>query len=544
MLMALSLSSLSHPTPVLGDVFADGTRGSDTTGEWTEFRGNLNNTGYSVSTVPATNRTFMEFQALFQIRSSAVAWGDVIYFGSDYGRVYALNISTGKEVWNYTTGTEVWATPLVTEDRVFVGSADDNFYALNRSNGTPVWVIQTGNDIHSSAKLHNGVVVFGSLDGSLYFLEADTGNEAVPPFRTGGQIHGTPAIVDETAVIGSDDGKVYRVSLTDGSEIWNSTGGPIQPGDVKYSSAAIYGNNVYIGSNNYNFYCLDLDTGDLIWQFVTGDFVYASPAIHDGKVFVHSLDGFLYALPLIDPNGDGNITSDEVIWKFETQDSGGGIEGGSSPAVADGKIVVGSRLGFTEGYVYVIDEEEGDLVWRSPKLPGTFSSPTIVDGRIFIGAADGAMYGFSELTPGMELEIVPDLMEIKSERLMVIEFVLTYAGEGVEGAFINFEVTDGMLSQSGASTLANGTQQVKFLSPQVTEDTTVTVRGRATKYGMEEAMASIEILITPAADYGTESGTIFSWDKYVPFIIAVSVLVILNLLVLAAIVVRKRRSSE
>lgn len=522
---------------------AEGTRGSDTTGEWTEFRGNLNNTGYSLSTVPATNRTFMEFQALFQIRSSAVAWGDMIYFSSDYGRVYAVNVSTGREVWNYTTGTEVWATPLVTEDRVFIGSADDNFYALDRLNGTPVWVNQTGNDIHSSAKLHNGIVVFGSLDGRLYFLDADSGNEAIPPFRTGGQIHGTPAIVSDTAVFGSDDGKVYRVSLMDGSEIWNFTGSPIQPGEVRFSSAAIYGSRVYIGSNNYNFYCLDFDTGDLVWQFATGDFVYASPAVHDGKVFVHSLDGFLYALPLDDPNADGNITSDEVIWEFETQDSGGGIEGGSSPAVADGKVIVGSRLGFTEGYVYVVDEENGDLVWRSAKLPGTFSSPTIVDGRIFIGAADGAMYGFSELAPGMELEIVPGLMEIESERLMVIEFVLTYAGEGVEGGFINFEVTDGMLSQSGASTLANGTQQVKFLSPQVTENTTVIVRGRGTKYGMEEAIASIEILITPAADYGTESGTIFSWDKYMPFIIAIVVLSSLNVIVLAAIRFR-RRSSE
>jgi outer membrane protein assembly factor BamB len=192
LLVALFVSMTGRPFTSVDDAAAETTRGSDTTGEWSEFRGNLNNTGYSTSTVPTRNNTFLEFQALFQIRSSAVAWGDVIYFGSDYGRVYAVNISTGMDVWNYTTGTEVWATPLVTEDRVYIGSADNNFYALNRINGTSVWVNQTGNDIHSSAKLYNGVVVFGSLDGNLYFLDADTGNEALPPFRTGGEIHGTP----------------------------------------------------------------------------------------------------------------------------------------------------------------------------------------------------------------------------------------------------------------------------------------------------------------------------------------------------------------
>ncbi|MEE9507562.1 MAG: hypothetical protein V3V98_10550, partial [Thermoplasmata archaeon] len=97
----------------------------------------------------------------------------------------------------------------------------------------------------------------------------------------------------------------------------------------------------------------------------------------------------------------------------------------------------------------------------------------------------------------------------------------------------------------GASTLADGVQVVKYLSPVVTENTTVTIRGKATKYGMVDATSSLDIVIVPAKDYeDTASGAAFSLDKYMPFIIAVSILVILNLLVLAAMVVRKRRSSD
>jgi hypothetical protein len=118
---------------------------------------------------------------------------------------------------------------------------------------------------------------------------------------------------------------------------------------------------------------------------------------------------------------------------------------------------------------------------------------------------------------------------------MVIEFVVTHAGEPVEGAFINFETTHGVLSQSGASTLADGIQRVKFLAPQVTESTTVTITGRATKYGMEESVFSIDIVITPAADYDTESGTVFSWDKYMPFIAAIVILALVNVTILIAI---------
>lgn len=544
-LVTLFTSLPNQPILVFGDASSDGVRGSDTTSSWSEFRGNLNNTGYSISRVPSTNRTFPMFNARFQVRSSAVVSDDVLYFGSDYGRVYAVNISTGEEVWNFTTEGEVWATPLVLDDKVLIGSSDDNFYAIDRQTGDLVWLFPTGNDVHSSAKHVNGTIVFGSLDGNLYFLDAETGIETLPPFETGWRIYGTPAIVQGTVIIGSNDGNAYRVSLEDGSKIWNFTLSPSPGESVKYTSAAIFEDKVYIGSNDHNAYCLDLETGDLIWKFETGNYVYASPAIHNGSVFVHSTDGFLYALPLEDPDGDGNIT-DDVLWSFETRDGGAAGEGGSSPAVADGKVIVGSRLSSTVGYVYVLDEKTGEVVWQLKLPAGTYSSPTVVGGRIYIGAADGFMYGISDLTPGMSLEIVPEFVEIQSERLMVIEFLVTYAGEPVEGAFIRFVVTEGVLSQSGASTLADGIQRVKYLSPKVSENTTVTISGRATKYGMEDVQSSIDIVIVPAKDYeGTVSGTVFSLEKYLPFLIAIIVLVLLNALIFAGITIRrKRRSSE
>lgn len=544
LLVALLTSQMSQRISVLDSASADGVEASDTTGSWSEFRGNLNNTGYSISRVPSRNGSFLRFDARFQVRSSPVLSDGVLYFGSDYGRVYAVNISTKKEVWNLTTGSEIWASALVVDDKVFVGSSDNNFYAIDRHSGIPVWTFLTGDDIHSSAKHVNGTIVLGSLDGNLYFLDAETGNETAPHFAANGGIYGTPAIVDGTAVIGSNDGNVYRVWLENGSMMWNFTLSPAFGENVKYSSAAVFEDKVYIGSNDRNSYCLSLETGELIWRFETGDYVYASPAIHDSRVFVHSTDGFLSALPLEDPNGNGNISTDEVLWSFQTHDGGGRGEGGSSPAVADGKVIVGSRLSFMEGYVYVLEEDTGNLTWQL-KLQGMYSSPAIVDGRIFIGASDGYMHGISELAPGMALEIEPEVLVIKSERLMVIEFVLTYAGEPVEGAFIQFEVTEGILSQSGASTLADGVQVVKYLSPVVTENTTVTITGKATKYGMVDATFSLDIVIVPAKDYeDTASGAAFSLDKYMPFIIAISILVILNLLILTAIIVRKGRSSD
>ncbi len=71
----------------------------------------------------------------------------------------------------------------------------------------------------------------------------------------------------------------------------------------------------------------------------------SSPALAGGKLYVGSADGTLYAL---DP------ASGREIWRFDTE--GHALESGkfgfdrrtiqSSPAVADGRVFVGSRDGF------------------------------------------------------------------------------------------------------------------------------------------------------------------------------------------------------
>ena len=72
-------------------------------------------------------------------------------------------------------------------------------------------------------------------------------------------------------------------------------------------------------------------TGNPIWEFETGGWVYPSPAIgSDGTVYVGSWDNKLYAI-----NGKTGVK----LWEFET----GSVVWFSSPAISsDGTVYVGS----------------------------------------------------------------------------------------------------------------------------------------------------------------------------------------------------------
>jgi outer membrane protein assembly factor BamB len=543
--IAVLVAALFMPQQAAGGHIA-GTRESDTTGSWTEFRGNLNNTGFSTSTVPATNETFLTYATGWPIYSSAVVSTDILYFGSNDYNVYAVNLATGSKLWNYTTGSDVQASPLVVGDTLYVGDMDRSLFALNRLNGSRRWFFTANSSIVSSAKYYDGSIIFASQDGKVYFVNATTGLEAYPPYSAGDQIWGTPAVVDGTVIVGSNDGNVSRVRISDGFVMWKYPL-PASPHLVTTSSAAVSAGRVFIGSDDKSAYALDLESGALEWRFQTGNYVYATPGVHAGRVFVHSGDGELYAVPFDDPNHDGLITANEILWQFHTGDGTDGAgtpgEGGSSPAIADGKVLVGSRT----GYVYCLDEVTGAEVWSyhsESAIRRSFSSPSIVDGRVFIGLSDGTMYGFGASAPGMSVTIFPALTVIEGQRAMEIIFNVTAGGFPVEGAFVSFAVTAGTLSQGGASTLADGQQKVKYLAPGVTGNTTVKITAEATKYGMAKASAFTYITIVPAQDYGTTSGTAFSLDNYSLLLAVIAVLVVANVAIYAAVVLKVRRRSR
>ena len=76
---------------------------------------------------------------------------------------------------------------------------------------------------------------------------------------------------------------------------------------------------------------IDAATGEGKWTFMTRSRVDSSPAIADGRVFVGSGDGRFYVLDLADG---------AQLWDFDT-----GAPISASPAIASGRIVIGSLDG-------------------------------------------------------------------------------------------------------------------------------------------------------------------------------------------------------
>jgi peptide/nickel transport system substrate-binding protein len=113
--------------------------------------------------------------------------------------------------------------------------------------------------------------------------------------------------------------------------------------------------------------------------------------------------------------------TNSVQWNFTT---GGAVV--SSPAVADGRIYVGSD----DGKVYCFNAYNGTLLWSALTLGPVESSPTVVDGKVYVGSQDATLYCFDALT-GASLWNATVSGPIDSSP--VVANGLVYFGEGTGG---------------------------------------------------------------------------------------------------------------
>ncbi len=127
------------------------------------------------------------------------------------------------------------------------------------------------------------------------------------------------------------------------------------------------GNYVYFGSTvDDQVYCLDADTGKIVWRFYTTAPVRLPPTLHDNKVFAGSDDGYVYCL---------DAESGEQIWKFHASPAHRLLPGNEriiSPwAVRTGVLIDEGTAYFASGmfpeetvYLCAVNAHDGRVIWK------------------------------------------------------------------------------------------------------------------------------------------------------------------------------------
>ena len=143
--------------------------------------------------------------------------GRLLIGSADY-KMHAVG-DNGLPLWSHKTGGRIYSSPVPDGDEVYFGSDDGYLYKVDIDSGMLIWQFETQDRIRSSPALVNGRLYVASWDGHLYAVDAETGSELwqSPLAR---YTSGSPAVRDGIVYIGDERGQMHAFRAENGARVW------------------------------------------------------------------------------------------------------------------------------------------------------------------------------------------------------------------------------------------------------------------------------------------------------------------------------------
>jgi len=399
LLVVLSLSFM-NVVPVLGDGGTD----------WQQFHKDAANTGNTSSNV-SDNASLVWFSDdIDAIESSSVVVANGYLYVYCNGSTTAvdhikcLNASTGALVWTSDnlsgSSWDSWSSPAYHNGKVFMASGT-KVYSINATNGSISWnyTVPSGKEAtNGSVTVADGKVFSSDWDGSNYYCLNEADGTHIWTCNVSGYAQGTPAYDSGKVYLTSwewgGNGHVYCVNSANGSQIWHRTAPLAVAGSV-----AVANNVAYYATYNFggtgNLYAANSANGSLLWESDAMQSTDSTPTVKDSKVYICGGSPGYWDLATYCFSTDNG----SQLWKMDN------IGGWTCSMAACGNAVIVGNLkdpysGVGSYGTYALDSDTGATIWSSSHGG---SSPAVADGKVFT-IAQGRVYAFG--TPSGNL---PDL---------------------------------------------------------------------------------------------------------------------------------------
>ena len=278
----------------------------------------------------ASGKQIWSYSSAGGVNSSPVVVDGVVYVGSGTGHVLALNSVSGEKLWDFKTAGRtfedghtisdgVLSSPVVVDGRVYVDSQLYYVYALNAADGSQIWNYTTGKEVYAAPLVWEGLVYVCSFDGYVYAFNASTGEInwkflTLPDPQGYGFLDSTPAVSNDVLYVGTESAGLIALNPKNGSELWKfDSGGQIKASPLTLGDVVYFGSEDNSGYARVRLYAVDANAGNLLWNYTldSGSGV-SSLAMLDGVIYVGTGAGSVYALAVL-PEGMSYLTSAEKI---------------------------------------------------------------------------------------------------------------------------------------------------------------------------------------------------------------------------------------
>jgi outer membrane protein assembly factor BamB len=267
-----------------------------------------------------------------------------LFVTTGFGSVFALDASSGKQLWKVDVNVPIVNAPVANGGRVFVSSQDNHFYALAQIDGRKLWdhqgITENAGILEStSAAVSGEYVVVPYSSGELFAIRISNGRVAWSDMltRTGtttalselDDIAGRPVIDRDMVFAISHSGLMVAINLNTGERAWSREIGGIQ-------TPWAAGDFVYVLTAESTLLCLQRKDGKVKWT---------------------------HQLPRWENPED---KEDPIFW--------------AGPVLVSDRLIVVSSNSYAES----ISPYTGELKGRMEIPGGAYIAPVVADGTLYL----------------------------------------------------------------------------------------------------------------------------------------------------------------
>ena len=273
------------------------------------------------------------------VDATPMIYDSVLYIGRIDGFLYAISLAQQDTLWSFETFGQIAASPnrinFNGKEAVIVGSYDNYLYCIDGEDGTEISRYQSGYYLNGAVAQNNNYLVFGGCDGwlrvvdcmsgvqtdslevetyipaspaisknwcyladhsgNVYEIELDSGKivsskKIIEPQDDSHALVSVPAVSDKMVYIVSDDRNIYAIHRKDGSTAWKH----LLKGNTGESSPVVCKDKLLVCTKSGIVSIHDAKTGNLLWEYDTGEQIIASPAVINGYFYVLTVKGTLF----------------------------------------------------------------------------------------------------------------------------------------------------------------------------------------------------------------------------------------------------------
>ena len=295
----------------------------------------------------------------------------IMYVTGSYSRLYAIDVMTGEEIWQYDARLPEGILPCcdvinrgaaIYDDKIYFGTLDARLVALDAKTGDVVWRdkiedYRAGYSFTAAPMIVNGLLITGNSGGEFGIVGAVEARDA----QTGDLVWRRPVIEGHMGTLNGEESTMTgTLNATWPGDMWKTGGGATWLG----GSYDIETDTIVYGTGNPAPWNSHLRGAGQPTEGNTGDNLYAASRIG------------------IDP------ATGEIKWHYQTTPREGWDYDGVNEVVAYEDADGNKRFATADrnGFFYVLDREDGAFVDAWPFVKDiTWAEGIGEDGRpIFI----------------------------------------------------------------------------------------------------------------------------------------------------------------